>query len=227
MLISVHLPKAAGSSLELSLRDHFGEGLVRVHDRPIHMPPLRRNLRAAGLCVVNAFQRFPGLACIHGHFLPLKYLSLRYTRGAKFVTWLRDPAQRLVSHYHYFVRTYAPETQSQLQKKVVEENWSLEQFCLCPDLKNFYCQFLWGFPLRCFDFIGFVEHFDEDFEIFTRRFLGAELPSYRDNVNADRKDRIYPVDAALQPKLEAFHSRDFDLYRTLLARRAAWRAAGR
>ncbi len=31
---------------------------------------------------------------------------------------------------------------------MVEEEWTLERFCLEPELKNLYSQFLWGFPLK-------------------------------------------------------------------------------
>ena len=62
---------------------------------------LRRNLRAAreGLCGRHR-QEAASPACIHGHFLPLSYRHLARRADVRFVTWLREPIDRLLSHYH-------------------------------------------------------------------------------------------------------------------------------
>ena len=102
MLISVHLPKTAGTSFERSLRQHFGAQLERRYaDKPLHHHPLRRNLRAAreGLCGRRR-QEAASPACVHGHFLPLSYRHLARRADVRFVTWLREPIDRLLSHYH-------------------------------------------------------------------------------------------------------------------------------
>jgi len=221
MLISVHLPKTAGSSVLKALESHFGERLLRVHDRPINTAPGKRRLHAARACLANAVRPPRAIECIHGHFLPLKYLFLKWRAKARFVTWMRDPAQRLVSHYHYCHRMHRLGTPSRLQRRVVEEGWSLEQFCLCAELQNVYSQFLWGFPLRCFQFIGVVEHFEEDFQYFTHTFLNTSLPVCRENVNAEKPAGAYAIDPDLRQRIERQHRKDYALYRTALAMRLA------
>ena len=67
---------------------------------------------------------------------------------------MRDPVERLASHYHYWVRNYAPRSAGELHRRVVEEAWSLERFCLGPELRNVYSTFLWGFSLRRFGLSG-------------------------------------------------------------------------
>jgi hypothetical protein len=220
MLISVHLPKAGGSSVRKSLADHFGERLTIVYDAPINTPAPRRNVLALGSSLRNGVRDFGAIECIHGHFLPLKYLALKLTRNARFVTWLRHPTERVISHYYYFQRAYHADVRSKLWRRTVEEGWSLERFCLCPELRNFYCQFLWGFPLRAFDFIGFVEHFEEDFRHFSERFLGAPRPLYRENSNDERKDRGYEIDPELRRRIERYHAKDLALYQRALSRRS-------
>jgi hypothetical protein len=221
MLISVHLPKTAGMSVLKALESHFGERLLHVHDRPINTAPGKRKAHAARACLANAVRPPRAIECIHGHFLPLKYLLLKWRAEARFVTWLRDPAQRLLSHYHYCQRMVRAGTPSRLQRRVVEEGWSLEQFCLCPQLRNVYSQFFWGFPVRCFDFIGVVEHFEEDFQYFARTFLSRDLPVCRENVNAEKAAGAYAINPDLREHIERHHRKDFALYRLALARRQA------
>jgi hypothetical protein len=219
MLISVHLPKTAGMSVLKALESHFGGRLLHVHDRPINTPPRQRHARAARACLAHALRPPGGVECIHGHFLPVKYLLLKWRAHARFVTWLREPAQRLVSHYQYCQRMVRAGTPSILQRRVVAEGWSLERFCLCPELRNVYSQFLWGFPARCFEFIGVVEHFEEDFRYFTRTFLDRDLPVCRENVNAEKPAGAYAIDPELQAQIERHHAKDFRLYRLALRRR--------
>ena len=68
------------------------------------------------------------IKCIHGHFLPSKYIDLKNNKNVVFVTWLRDPLERLGSHYNYWKRAYNEKTSAPLHKKVVEEDLVKEDF---------------------------------------------------------------------------------------------------
>jgi hypothetical protein len=155
--------------------------------------------------------------CIHGHFLPIKYRWLPLRRPARFVTWMRDPVERLASHYHFWNRQYDPRTARPLHRQVVEEAWPFERFYRSPELLNVYAQFLWGFPVAAFDFIGVTEHYDEDFRFFVEGFLGAQsLPTYRVESNAARQSALYVTDPRVRAEIEALHDRDMRLYRHAL-----------
>jgi len=73
MLVSLHFPKTAGSSFLKSLSEHFGEGLLRDNDNPMHIPEFNSNKNALLQGIENGDRDFPGISCINGHFLPLKY----------------------------------------------------------------------------------------------------------------------------------------------------------
>lgn len=217
MLISLHLPKTAGSSFARSLHDHFGERLLRDYaDLPLNTPRRQRHVRAVLECGRQLLRNLKGVECIHGHFLPMKYLLLGARRGATFVTWLRDPIERIASHYYYWQRTYDSACAPPLHRRVVEENWSLERFCLAPELRNLYCQFLWGFPLRRFDFIGITECYEEDFTRFAQAFLERPARAYQENTNDGCNPRIYVPQGALRRRIAAYHARDMALYRNAL-----------
>lgn len=216
ILISLHIPKTAGTSFSEFLMAHFTDRLLMDYKHlPEHISLFRIRAVTGYHCVINAFRKYSNIKCIHGHFLAAKYLSVR---RAKFITWMRDPVERLASHYHYWKRTCTPESLP-LHRRVVEENWSFERFCLGPEIRNLYSQFLWRFPLDRFDFIGITEHFEEDFLYFTNRFFGIAPPIPRSNINLDKKG-IYVDNPGLRSKIEAYHAQDMDLYRRAVANRS-------
>lgn len=231
ILVSLHLPKTAGTSFLALLEAAYDGQLLRDYgDRPLNRPAWRRNGRAlvAGLGNALPRRRLRGLRCIHGHFLPLKYRGLALRQELRFVAWLRDPVERLGSHYFYWQRSYNPLDAGRLHRRVVEERWDLERFCLGPELRNTYSKFLWGFPLTAFDFIGITEHYAEDLRDFGTRFLGGELPQMPPrNVNsaAPAAAGAYITDTAFRARIEAYHAEDMALYRQALELRTA-RLAG-
>jgi len=221
LLISVHLPKTAGTSFGESLTDRFGDRLLRDYDdAPLNAPPLGRKLSALLGGVRNLVTPPERADCIHGHFLPIKYRWLPLRRPARFVTWMRDPVERLASHYHFWNRQYDPRTARPLHRRVVEESWPFERFYRSPELLNVYAQFLWGFPVAAFDFIGVTEHYDEDFRFFVDAFLGGgSLPTYRVETNAERRSECYVTDPGVRAEIEALHHRDMTFYRHALRMR--------
>jgi len=138
VLISVHMPKTAGSSFQATLEAHYGDSLtLRYQDRPLHRSALSRNFDASWNCIRNRGGRAQELSgCIHGHFLPLRYRLLGSHPHVQFVTWLREPAQRLLSHYHYWLRSYQEGQSGPLHQKMIEEQWTLEEFVTREELRN-------------------------------------------------------------------------------------------
>jgi hypothetical protein len=216
MMISVHLPKTAGVSFSNALEDIFGQALLKDYeDYPINTDPYQRKLAALKASIEYGEIDFAHVPCVHGHFLPLKYLLLAERRKLTFVTWMRHPVQRLLSHYFYWRRSYSPDTAKVLHRRVVEEDWSLEKFCLSPELANLYSQFLWGFPLEMFSFIGITEHYKEDLKFFSNRYLDNDLGYYEENVG-DKQREGYLINDDLCEKIELHHKLDMDLYRRAL-----------
>ncbi len=75
---------------------------------------------------------------------------MRDKRKLQFITWMRHPVDRIVSHYFFWKNNYSPDCPL-LHKRVIDENWTLEEFCLSEELQNIYTLFLWGFPLEYLD----------------------------------------------------------------------------
>ena len=227
------MPKTAGLSFRASLEEHFGQAFAADYsDYPLAQSPESRRLQAQEHGDVGGTTDIEGIECIHGHFLPLKYHFLADDPQCRFVTWLRDPVARLVSHYDYWQAAYNPgaDSTSALHARVIEEGWTLEQFCLAPELRNIYTEFLWGFPRERLDFVGITEHFAEDLRYFSTIFLGNKLPVRHENRRSgSRQGNLVDVlSARVRQKIRDFHRADVGLYEAALAMRqqrmASWDA---
>ena len=218
------MPKTAGSSFRASLEECFGDGFRHDYqDYPLAQEAHVRRQRAQDWGRSARPADFAGVDCVHGHFLPLKYFELSRTLPCTFVTWLREPVARLVSHYYYWQRAYDPASglTSPLHRRVVEESWSLQRFCLAPELRNVYSEFLWGFPPERLQFIGITEFFTEDLRYFSQQVLGNRLQAHTLNSRAGTNgvEPTARLSAATRAEIEAYHAADMALYRLALRRR--------
>lgn len=210
-LVSLHLPKTAGTSFGKSLQVFFGDAYLRDYeDGGISKPPHERNKSALLRSVKIAKRGLGKVGCVHGHFLPVKYLLLGDKENLRFVTWMRDPVERVMSHYNFWQKRYNPRTAAPHHKQVIEEKWTLEQFCLSPKFRNIYAQYLWAFPLEYFDFVGITEHYEEDFAHFAKRYLAGSVESQK--LNATTKTAACLIDDSLRRRIESYHERDIALY---------------
>lgn len=218
MIVSVHMPRTAGTSFAEVLERRFGDGLrLDYDDVPVNSSAWPRSVHALQACLHLGEKSFHGVDCVHGHFLPLKYLLASVRTPIRFVTWLRHPVQRIASHYAYWRRSYSPSVPGVLQRRCVEEKWSLERLALGPELRDLYSQLLWGFPLENFEFVGLTEHYAEDLQDFGERFLdGRPAP---DTLNATSAGAPHAIDPELAARIEAHHARDMALWRWAAALR--------
>lgn len=233
LVVSLHMPKTAGNSFLATLDDHFGRGLHRDYaDYPLHVAPQERHRQALQGALSLTQPDYKDTLCVHGHFLPVKYLLLADQRPCVFATWLREPIARLVSHYHYWNDVYDPDSADikLLHRRVVEEKWSLQRFCLSPELRNVYSQLLWGFPLERFDFIGITENYENDLHAFSSTYLGKKAPAHALNrrQSAESTDASSELTGSLRHDIEQWHAADMALYqRAVRAGRLIQGAMGR
>jgi hypothetical protein len=131
---------------------------------------------------------------------------------------MRNPVDRVLSNYFFWKRSYDPKTSPSLHRRSIEEDWSIERFCLGEELRDMYWQYLWGFPVEYFDFVGITEFYREDFKYFTKHYLQASIEPQKLNVG-DVGRNGYEIDTSLRNRIESFHARDMDLYHRALNRR--------
>lgn len=230
MIISVHVPKTAGTSFKQVLDIKFKNKILLDYDSSLSHLTIeeKRKTLISSSKKFNYIKRkhyhLTGVECIHGHFWPIKYVRFKKEKNVKFVTWLRDPIERIISHYYFWKRNPQVDPTNRIKRQMISEDWSLEKFCLSNELKNFYNKWFWKFPIENFDFIGITEYFEEDLDFFNSKYLGRlhlffENNSFYPNTNTNpQKDDNYSslIAKSLLLSFRDFHSKDYEIYNQAL-----------
>lgn len=200
-IISVHIPKCAGTSFRGILQNHFGGSLF-----------LDYGFEAA---LLNKFHLTMNRStrCIHGHFRANKYDPIFPT--ARLITWLRNPVQRVISYYSYFLRN--PQSIDPICKAVHENKLSLLEFADMKEARNAMTYFFAGKRMEDFAFVGIMEFFEESLEQFCE-LIGIPCPTEipKINVNETRKNSQYKVTKKVLDEILRLNSLDVALYQEAL-----------
>lgn len=219
------MPKSGGTSFMNLLETHFDDAFLPDYDFPIHDSPKKRHRKVKRKQLWNRasdklFHKFQQVECIHGHFLPFKYEDFYQSGDHTFVTWFRDPVERLASHYYYWKEYHDKMEVQPLLKKFLKEEWTLRDFAFSEEVRNIYSLFLWNFPVERFDFIGVTEFYDEDLTYFAENYLMlSDVSIPRENVNEKSAEKRIK-DPGLIREIREFHARDYRLYEYALEKRA-------
>jgi len=222
MIISIHLPKTAGTSFRQLLVNEFGGSLLP--DYHVYPRMLTNQER-----IVDAHKRnnslkkykkylhsIRNIKCIHGHFLGIKYNHYLDRKETQLVTWLRDPAERLASHYYFWKRTYEAHIHNGIRKQMMEENWTLEEFAMHPMMRNRCSFYLTNINWDRFSFVGIVENMETDIQLFARKYLSQDKLDLPELNRSQNRESYYKEDPELLEKIKQVHSKDYDLYNYFL-----------
>jgi hypothetical protein len=220
MLISLHLPAVTVEGYLPTVKQQFNDTIVEDYiDRPMssgHFIRKMNTLRGAFQYARRAYLSDMAL-CVHGNFLPLKYRFFESRIKKQYVTWMMEPVDRLQSHYTLWRSDFNLESAGELRRRMLDEDWSFETFANCPEIRNIYSMYLWGFPLKLFDFIGIAEFPELEMQRFSRDILGCHEEKMILNDAPQRYDgTTYTIDSQLRSRIERYHSEDVNLYRQAL-----------
>jgi hypothetical protein len=171
-LISIHIPKTAGTSFRLLLKKEYGEtgavrldlveGAIRLENKTLETLILPASVRA-----------------IHGHMC-FRDVSAHFDiENVPLITWLRHPVERVLSNYYYLwdrLHDFIPIENHAVIPRMVRH---LEEFIEAEPNRNRIAKFLEGATPDDFAFIGIMEHFE------------AEIPRLAERMNW--KNRTVPV----------------------------------
>jgi hypothetical protein len=159
---------------------------------------------------------------VHGHFVATKYWR-RYP-AARFMAWFREPVERLLSHYHYWLRE--PDLENATCRRLHDEELSLEAFAAIPEMRDVHKRFLGKVPVDALAFVGITERYDESIELFRSAFFAErEIDAAQRNVNPEREGERYEIDPAVRQALAALNRADLELHERALERHRQLRAA--
>lgn len=153
VIVSVHVPKCAGTALLDWLVTAYGDAnIVRDYqDRPLD-PSAVMNIDPVRF-LENSAVSLDGLAghqVVHGHFWAKKYESID---DARFITFLREPITRSLSQFLHWKQS--ARTANVLQNYVQDHVDSWTDFLRLPLVRSTYRNvFFRDFDMNRFDFIG-------------------------------------------------------------------------
>lgn len=157
VLISLHIPKTAGTSFRNLLVEVYGAKAVVRFDI------------INGKIYINE-QLFSGtvlpshIKVIHGHFVYSELTEqIKIPDHVKWVTWLRHPVSRVISNYFYLAEMMHYYMQEEIHQIdiISKMQRTLTEYAGDEKNRNRMSKFLDGISLSEFDFVGLVEHFDE------------------------------------------------------------------
>lgn len=225
LIISVHIPKTAGTSFKEALSNALGEEALLcdynhtkefselsnrgVKAIELHVEWLHLRSRAEQSKYKSFVEAIPDtVSCVHGHFPASKYLLLNKKRNLIYITWLRDPMDRMLSNYYYWMEQ--PENvPDALVRKIKQEQWTPEKMFFCPQFRNYQSMWLKGVPTSKFRFIGIVEEYKRCLDILAVE-LGLDLCRYE--LNATKQRAASSEYTHMASEFKKFHRKDYELY---------------
>jgi len=211
MLISVHVPKSAGTSFRQVLDALFGAQVWFNYGTIFTREQARPELVPAGAKV------------IHGHFLADAFDQVM--PGRRLLTWVRHPVERVVSNYQHFLRS--PDMRDDCCRALHERKLDLRGFADLDWMRNLTTRYLANKPVEAFEFIGIAERFPESVERFCGIF-GYRRPRHqpRENVNPGRTAELYDISPADRAFILARNRTDLAWYQRASERMASAGADG-
>ena len=213
-LLSVHVPKCAGSSLGVALERLYSQSLLQDYgDRPGD-PASPMNLDPDGF-LRRAHAALPGLLhgkrAVHGHFQLAKYQPVR---AAFRTAIIREPLSRLVSHFYYWKNS--PRERHSLHDYFLDQQLDLESFARLPFIRYFYTRvFFAGLNATDFDYIGTVENMPAALAMISRnlsRPLSVGVEKKRTGAEYQEGLAQLEGDSALRGRLATLLAEDIRFY---------------
>jgi hypothetical protein len=160
-LVSIHIPKSAGTSFRLILQQLYGVEAVqrldisRKNGLTLNQKPLELTALPEGLKVA------------HGHFTYGEFVDYFGQPEVPVITWLRHPVKRVISQYFFLLERFEDQVIHSRNSPNVFNRLcrSLLEFAEQTGNRNLQSRYLSGIEPERLDFIGLVEHFEEDFGI--------------------------------------------------------------
>lgn len=217
-LVSVHVPKTAGTSLLAEIkRGALGRPLLDYDDRHASRGSMDRLRRICSAATVR-LRSEPLLRdydVVHGHFHVNKYSFLR--SRADLLIFMREPVARTLSAYYYLKYTASrnPHTarRNALIPLIASGRLDLVEFAWDPHLQHIYRDYLAGTRLADFVLVGISERYGESIAVLNRLYNVALTELHERRSDYIRYENEY---RALLPELRRANSENTEIYQLAL-----------
>jgi len=182
-IISVHMPKVAGTSFLHQLKKLYGEEMVLLDYNDDPSNPLSIVNIDPNYYDVFPVKTIAPYKVVHGHFHPHKYINVN---NAFWLTFLRHPIANVKSIYDFWSAHEKGFWDHPIFEYFKAEQLSLIRFAMIPAVRYLYTQsYFGGFDMTQFDFIGDYARYDDELLRLGNR-LGANFDlKVRHNTTAE------------------------------------------
>ncbi len=212
MLVSIHLPKTAGTTFGQLLQKHLGHRLMMDYGdwvgwetsesldrRRIRVAEMRARSEELSLCY----------DAIHGHFIADKYIDL--FPSANFIAFVRDPYQQAVSNYEYILRN--PLINHPAVQYFHREKLTLIDFIRWDMRRNPQSLFLGSIQVTDLTMVGITEQFSRSLALFNKIFDWQLTNDRIVNSNPIRQTESYNITSDIRAAVDESCETDLELYR--------------
>ena len=212
---SLHIEKCGGTTVEFLLKEAFGDSYVAAsYGQP-------------AFCEDASQKEFPDGSMFHGHYNFNAHLYHTRTVPIEYITVLREPADRFVSHYYHAA------TRKDHHQFTVATGMSLTDYLVwaggeaTKNLMTFRLSSMrfngsneldaleqaWANLQSC-AVVGLVEHLDDYIEELCRRYQLTKPEDGKRNVG--KRKQLHELDDNLIAKVREANNLDCELYRRLI-----------
>ncbi len=183
-LISIHIPKTAGTSFRNTLKSVYGENHVKRLDINLISQSLKLEEKAFS---DQALSR--QVKVIHGHF---SYADLTQKLALKpktpVITWFRDPVERVISNYFYLSKRLEEELEEERKGLNILSKMkkSLLEYAYLEVNRNRISKFMQGLALGDCAFIGICEFYEEDLASLAYLMKWKSYSNFYHNVTGNK-----------------------------------------
>lgn len=197
----VHIPKTAGTSFRVAATRQLGKSNV-VCDYGDPSPDTSPLVKDTVYTTSDHWPLYQAIEKMSIKMLCGHVNASKYAAGmglANLITFVRDPAQRLVSEYQHFVR-YLNYTKS------------FEEFYSHRDMINRQSRILEGVPVPGAGFLGLTERYDASLKLINNSY-GLNLKPLEKNTHRAAISEPHDISEADREKISNLNKKDVDLYK--------------
>ena len=209
-LISIHIPKTAGTSFAGILKQVYGPeniGTLEIRSQAGAEDPriiYRDKLISKADFAIDS-------KVLHGHFPGRRIAEIiKPPANTPIITWLRHPVERVVSSFNYADRIYKDELSITNPRFHILNSLkrNLMEFAHAKGSRNVCADYLKGIQLEDLHFVGIVEHFEEDIA-YLAKIMGWK--NYK-VPHLNRTARQEPLADFKNDAISLWNKKDMDLY---------------
>jgi hypothetical protein len=216
-LISIHIPKTGGRSFHEVLKKVYGSSLDRRYEKEHFFP-------SKGVEGILGPDLPGGIRGIHGHLTIAQVMDIISRHRPRVITWVRNPVDRVISNYYYFMKRIREGDTPEKQKK--KSAYSLLDYASQPKRRNRMSWILEGLDLKDFFFIGIMERFEEDLKLLGSMMdwpPDLEVPHINDSssfkLNNDCTTQFKDIDEKMLKEVAMLNKEDMALYKSVFKMR--------